>query len=88
MVTECSDCRVHSLHSAVSAGWWQPARVGGSVVGCDREASAGVKRKGWDVLAAIGGGGEDCRCAGVPDAEHDASAVTVRRRIIKPLPPL
>lgn len=56
MVTECSDCRVHSLHSAVSAGWWQPARVGGSVVGCDREASAGVKRKGWDVLAAIGGG--------------------------------
>lgn len=56
MVTECSDCRVHSLHSAVSVGWWQPARVGGSGVGCDQEASAGVKRKGWDVLAALGGG--------------------------------
>lgn len=26
------------------------------MVGCDQEASAGVKRKGWDVLAAIGGG--------------------------------
>ena len=33
----------------------------------------------------------DCRRPGMSDAEHDASdvsAVTVRRRAIKPLPPL